>query len=116
MKKITIKRVYVEPVEDDGYRVLVDRLWPRGVSKAEAKLDEWNKEVAPSSELRKWFDHKQERFTEFSQHYQRELKNQQAELQRLKDITKEQQLCLVYGAKDEVCNHALVLKAVLEAL
>lgn len=116
MKHITIKRVYADPTKEDGYRVLVDRLWPRGVSKVEAKLDEWNKEVAPSSELRKWFDHKQERFIEFTQHYQVELQSHQAELQRLKNITKEQQLCLVYGAKDEECNHALVLKAVLDAL
>lgn len=116
MNKIITKRVYAEPVKEDGYRVLIDRLWPRGMSKAAAKLNEWNKEVAPSPELRKWFDHKQERFVGFAQRYQQELRSHQAELQRLKNITSEQQLCLVYGAKDEACNHALVLKTVLETL
>jgi len=116
MKPVIIKRAYKEPSHNDGYRVLVDRLWPRGVSKEKAKLDEWNKEVAPSSELRKWFDHKPERFKEFSKSYKDELKAQQQELQRLNNIRKESQLCLIYGAKDEACNHALVLKSVLEAL
>lgn len=113
---MVIKRAYTAPAAEDGYRVLVDRLWPRGVSKAKIKLDEWNKEVAPSTELRKWFDHKKERFEEFSSHYRDELKSQQHELQRLNHIRAKHQLCLVYGAKDESCNHALVLKSVLEAL
>lgn len=66
MKEIKLKRIYDDPSGDDGYRVLVDRLWPRGVSKEDAKLDEWDKELAPSTELRKWFGHKEERFKEFS--------------------------------------------------
>ena len=73
MGKIKIKRIYEQSSADDGYRVLVDRLWPRGVSKKDANLDEWNKEIAPSTELRKWFDHKEERFDEFACRYREEL-------------------------------------------
>lgn len=116
MNPVIIKRAYTKPVENDGYRVLVDRLWPRGVSKAKAKLDEWNKEVAPSTELRQWFNHEKERFDEFAACYKSKLKSQQQELLRLNSLREKSQLCLVYGAKDEACNHALVLKSVLEAL
>ncbi len=73
MEKFKIKRVYEEPSEDDGYRVLVDRLWPRGLSKKDAKLDDWIKEIAPTTELRKWFNHKKKRFDEFAQRYREEL-------------------------------------------
>ena len=74
MQTIRIKRIYEKSSPDDGYRVLVDRLWPRGISKEVAHLDEWDKEIAPSAELRKWFYHKAERFDEFSLKYQLELK------------------------------------------
>lgn len=114
MKAIKIKRVYEEASDTDGYRLLVDRIWPRGVSKEEAKLDEWNKEIAPSTELRKWFDHKEERFEEFASKYKNELKEHQKELKRIKKISEKQQLCLLYGAKDEKHNQAVVLKTVLE--
>lgn len=116
MNPVIIKRAYANPASGDGYRVLVDRLWPRGVSKEKAKLDEWNKDVAPSTELRKWFDHQETRFKEFSDRYKKELEAQQEELQRLYEVRKTSQLCLVYGAKDEACNHALVLKSVLDSL
>lgn len=69
MLPITIKRIYEHPSKTDGYRILVDRLWPRGISKEEAQLNEWNKKIAPSTELRKWFDHQEERFPEFSKKY-----------------------------------------------
>lgn len=99
--------------DNDGYRVLVDRLWPRGVSKIIAHLDEWNKEVAPSTELRKWFDHKEEHFKEFAKLYQEELMAKEGELNRLRAILKTEAITLLYGAKDSKINHAVILKNVL---
>ncbi|MCK9450480.1 MAG: DUF488 domain-containing protein [Bacteroidales bacterium] len=107
---IKLKRIYEKPSDDDGYRILVDRLWPRGVSKAEAKLDEWDKEIAPSTELRKWFDHKEERFAEFSKRYREELKDKGKELDQLREIAKKQTLTLLYAAKNPEMNQAVVLK------
>lgn len=111
---ISIKRIYEDSSSEDGYRMLVDRLWPRGMSKEKANLDEWNKSVAPSTDLRKWFDHRPERFEEFSQHYESELENHQDELNKLQDIAKKQNLTLLYAAKNPEINHAVVLKKVLE--
>ena len=116
MGKIKIKRIYDEPSDDDGYRILVDRLWPRGVSKDDAKLDEWDKEIAPSSELRKWFDHKEERFEEFSKRYREELKDKENELGKLREIAKKETLTLLYAAKNSEINQAVVLKEVLSNL
>ena len=113
MKTIKIKRIYEDPSDDDGYRVLVDRLWPRGVSKEDAKLNSWVKEIAPSSELRKWFDHKQERFEEFERRYQEELKGKENELNELRNIADNQTLSLMYSAKNTEINQAVVLKGVL---
>jgi uncharacterized protein YeaO (DUF488 family) len=113
MGKIKIKRIYDEPAEGDGYRVLVDRLWPRGVSKKDAKLDEWNKEIAPSPELRKWFDHKEERFQEFKRLYLEELTANPKELDKLKSLAKREVVTLLFGAKDPEINHAVVLKELL---
>lgn len=113
MGKIKIKRIYDEPSDDDGYRILVDRLWPRGVSKDDAKLDDWEKEIAPSSELRKWFDHKEERFEEFSKRYREELKDKENELGKLWEIAKKKTLTLLYAAKNPEINQAVVLKEVL---
>ena len=110
MKDIKLKRIYEKPSEDDGYRVLADRLWPRGVSKADAKLDEWDKEIAPSAELRKWFDHKEERFLEFTKRYREELKDKGKKLDQLREIAKKQTLTLLYAAKDPEMNQAIVLK------
>lgn len=84
--EIQIKRIYEPPSPLDGYRVLIDRIWPRGVKKNGAKLDEWNKDIAPSTELRKWFGHIPERFDEFSLRYQTELDSQKNDLLRLGDI------------------------------
>lgn len=114
MFKIKIKRIYEAPEDGDGYRVLVDRLWPRGISKEAARLDEWDKSVAPSAALRKWFGHKPELFAEFSQRYTEELKEQATELQRLKTILKQQDLCLLYAAKDPNLNQAVVLAAIIQ--
>lgn len=116
MKPIIIKRIYEEASESDGYRLLVDRIWPRGISKEKAKLDAWNKEIAPSTELRKWFDHQEERFDAFATKYKKELSENKSELHRIKEITKELQLCLLYGAKNEKYNQAVVLKEVLDNL
>lgn len=88
MEKIKIKRIYDERAEDDGYRVLVDRLWPRGVSKQDANLDEWKTEIAPSSELRKWFNHEKNRFDKFTELYRDELEGRAKELEELREIVK----------------------------
>lgn len=113
MKKITIKRIYEKPSENDGYRILVDRIWPRGVSRINAKLDEWNKTVAPSEALRKWFNHQEEKFEEFSLRYQKELLKAEKDLYRIIDIAKDKKVCLVYGAKNEKFNQAVVLQKAL---
>ncbi|HET8810799.1 MAG TPA: DUF488 domain-containing protein [Flavobacteriaceae bacterium] len=114
MSKIKTKRVYEDPAKNDGHRLLVDRVWPRGVSKEDAKLDDWNKEIAPSTELRKWFDHKEERFDEFKKRYKKELEKHKADMKEIAKISKEKTLTLLYGAKDEKMNQAMVLKEVLK--
>lgn len=106
---LTIKRIYDEPSKDDGYRVLVDRLWPRGVSKEDAALDQWLKEVAPSSELREWFGHKPERFAEFSKRYKEELHNNPAAKELREIVQGHKQVTLLYGAHDTQHNQAQVL-------
>lgn len=111
---LKIKRAYEDSSKDDGVRVLVDRVWPRGVSKEEARIDWWAKEVAPSTELRKWFGHAPERYPEFKRRYKAELKVNDA-LPRLKKLVKEGDVTLVYGAKDEEHNQATVLQEVLSA-
>lgn len=116
MKGFILKRIYEPPSPQDGYRILIDRLWPRGISKEEAALDEWDKTLAPSTELRKWFNHEPERFKNFEEKYKEELKNYQEELKRLKKLAAKQQVCLLYGAKDALHNQAVVLKQVLENL
>ena len=108
---IQIKRIYEATSKNDGFRVLVDRIWPRGVSKEEAKLDIWMKEIAPSSGLRKWFDHKEERFDEFSEKYKKELRQHSELILDLKQKGKENRLTLLYGAKDEKHNQTVVLKS-----
>lgn len=113
MKEFKIKRIYDEPSDDDGYRILVDRLWPRGVSKKAANLNEWNKEIAPSPELRKWFDHKKERFEEFAWRYRLELKEKEDLLNELRQAAKHETVSLLYAAKNPEINHAVVLKDVL---
>lgn len=116
MFQVKTKRIYDSPEADDGYRVLVDRLWPRGISKEAARLDEWDKSLAPSTELRKWFGHKPELFAEFKERYTEELKVQTAALQRMKAILKQQDLCLLYAAKDPEINQAVVLATIIQKI
>jgi len=113
MNTIDIKRIYDEPSSKDGYRILVDRLWPRGISKVNANLDEWNKEISPSTELRKWFDHKEELYDEFARLYREELLTKEEELNRLRTVAKKNYITLLYGAKDSKLNQAIVLRDVL---
>lgn len=113
MEPIAIKRIYEDSSKNDGYRILVDRLWPRGVSKEAANLDEWDKNIAPSSELRKWFDHKEERLQEFTLRYKEELMSQKDALNRILKIAQTQKVTLLYGAKDPEINQAVVLKNIL---
>ncbi|WP_099159333.1 DUF488 domain-containing protein [Virgibacillus ndiopensis] len=115
---IQLKRIYDSYDEDDGVRVLVDRIWPRGISKENAKLDYWMKEVGPTSDLRKWFGHDPGKYEEFKKKYKEELKSgdQQEELEKLKKITKEhnKSIILLYAAKNKEHNQAQVLKEILD--
>lgn len=111
---IQLKRAYVESSSADGTRVLVDRLWPRGVSKERAALDLWLKTIAPSTELRKWFNHDPARWAEFSERYVKELKDNPEDVAHLLELAKAGRLTLIYGAKSEAQNEAVVLKNYLE--
>ena len=111
---IRLKRAYDEIGADDGIRILVDRIWPRGVSKEDLQLDKWMKEIAPSDKLRKWFDHDPEKFGEFRRRYQQELDSNGERVRQLAEIARNQDLTLVYGAKDREHNQAVVLKEYLE--
>jgi len=110
---VRLKRAYDPAEPRDGYRVLVDRLWPRGVSKERARLDEWARELAPSAELRTWFGHDPERFAEFERRYRAELTAHEEKLDELRRRAREGALTLVYGARDEVHNDAVVLAELL---
>jgi uncharacterized protein YeaO (DUF488 family) len=106
---VRIKRVYDPAEPGDGYRVLVDHVWPRGVSRERAKLDEWARELAPSDELRRWFDHIPERFGEFRTRYRGELGANEAKLHELRARAREGRLTVLYAARDEQHNNAVVL-------
>lgn len=110
---VYIKRVYDNKRPDGTYRVLVDRIWPRAVKKDDLFLNEWNKEITPSPELRKWFNHNEERFNEFAIRYRLELSKKEDELQRLRTIAATQPLTLLFGAKSLEINHAVILKNAL---
>jgi len=114
MKDIILKRVYDAKEKDETYRVLIDRLWPRGMKKEDLHFDEWDQEITPSQELRLWFAHKEERYEEFSKRYLEELKTKTEEVTRLRNIAKDKPLTLLYAAKDPVINHAVILKSFLE--
>jgi len=116
MTELVIKRVYEEVLPTDGYRILVDRLWPRGISKETAKIDEWNKEVAPSTELRKWFNHDPEKWHEFSKKYIAELQANNIAETFWEAHKKQEKIALVYAAKDEKHCHPLVLLKYLESV
>ena len=112
---INMKRAYLPPEEDDGFRILVDRLWPRGLSKENAKLDLWMKNIAPSNELRKWFAHDPERWKEFKNRYLNELKDKKELINQLKTMEESKKvLTLIYSAKDEKHNNAVVLMEILK--
>jgi uncharacterized protein YeaO (DUF488 family) len=111
--EVRLKRAYEPPAASDGYRVLVDRLWPRGVRREEARLDEWARELAPSAELRRWFGHDPERFEEFRRRYADELAGQEEKLRELRRRAREGALTLVYSARDVEHNDAVVLAEIL---
>jgi uncharacterized protein YeaO (DUF488 family) len=110
---VRLKRAYEPATPADGYRVLIDRLWPRGVSRERAKLDRWEKDLAPSSELRHWFGHDPSRFEEFRRRYIEELSGQRARLTALRRLARDGTLTLVYSAHDTDHNDAVVLADVL---
>lgn len=111
---ISLKRVYDPPLKEDGYRILVDRLWPRGLTKEKARVDLWLKEIAPSDSLRKWFNHEVEKWPEFQKRYQDELKDHSDLTNQIKDLEKKEgKVTLVFGAKDTEHNQAVVLKDLL---
>jgi len=111
---IRLKRAYEAPAPADGYRVLIDRLWPRGVSRDRARLDEWDKELAPSAGLRRWFGHEPGRFAEFRRRYVDELREQRPALTGLRRRARDGALTLVYSARDTEHNDAVVLAEVLK--
>ena len=113
--KFEIKRVYQEPARADGTRILVDRLWPRGLSKEKAQVDLWLKDIAPSTDLRKWFSHDPSKWTEFQARYRRELKSKADLVALLKEKAAKGPITLLYGAKDEVHNEAVVLQSLLQS-
>ena len=110
---IKLKRAYERPAADDGVRILIDRLWPRGVSKAAAAIDQWAKDIAPSTALRKWFGHDPARWQEFRRRYAKELRQHPEELARLRALAKQGPVTLVFSARDEHHNDAVVLKGLL---
>src|SRR5689334_16992601 len=109
MVDVRMKRIYDESDRSDGYRVLIDHVWPRGVSRERAHLDEWARELAPSDELRKWFDHVPERFGEFRARYRTELARQSERVEELRRRAKRGTLTIVYAARDTEHNNAVVL-------
>ena len=112
---LVVKRIYESPAPDDGQRVLVDRVWPRGVRKEHAALSLWLKEIAPSEDLRKWFGHEPERWAEFQRRYRAELDGNGEAVAQLRGLLGKGKVTLLYGAHDEVHNNAVVLAGYLSA-
>ena len=112
--KIKLKRVYEKPARGDGTRILVDRLWPRGLTKEKAALDLWLKEIAPSTELRKWFGHDPKKWKDFRRRYRTELKKHPDDLEQIREKSRKGTVTLLYGARDQEHNEAIVLKELLE--
>ncbi|CAJ1230235.1 DUF488 domain-containing protein [Lactiplantibacillus xiangfangensis] len=115
---LKLERIYTKPVDLEGYRLLVDRLWPRGISKVNAHLDDWVKEIGPSTELRKWFNHDVAKYPEFVQKYRAELDENPITADFIKQVAtqlKQSNVILLYGAKDEEHNQAVVLRDYLLA-
>jgi uncharacterized protein YeaO (DUF488 family) len=113
--KFEIKRVYEQPSRADGVRILVDRLWPRGLTKERARVDIWLKDIAPSTELRKWFSHDPDKWAEFQTRYRQELKSKGEQLAVLREKAAKGPVTLLYGAKDEAHNEAVVLLKLLQS-
>ena len=112
--ELRLKRVYEPPAQDDGIRILVDRLWPRGLKKEDAAIDLWLKEIAPSAELRQWFKHDPEKWPEFRRRYVAELGNRKDEVETLLQQAAKNRVTLLFAAKDETHNQAVVLKEFIE--
>jgi uncharacterized protein YeaO (DUF488 family) len=112
---LRLKRVYEPPLPTDGERILIDRLWPRGLSKARAAIDEWMKDIAPSAELRRWFGHDPDKWREFQRRYKHELRANAELVDALARKAARRRVTLVYGAHDEEHNDAVVLAAVVRA-
>lgn len=110
---LKIKRVYEKPDKADGIRILIDRIWPRGMTKEKAAIDLWLKEIAPTTELRKWFGHDPEKWKEFKKRYKKELKDNTDAVDQVKQQLKKGNITLVYSAKDEAHNQAVVLQEYL---
>jgi uncharacterized protein YeaO (DUF488 family) len=110
---VRLKRAYEPAADSDGYRVLIDRIWPRGVSREDAHLDEWARELAPSTELRRWFGHDPARFEEFRRRYTEELGSQEGKLRELRRRARDGTLTLVYAARDTEHNDAVVIARIL---
>ena len=116
--QLKLERIYTKPVDTDGYRLLVDRLWPRGISKVNAQLDDWVKEIGPSTELRKWFNHDPEKYPEFVKKYQAELDANPITPDFIRQVAEQlakQPVILLFGAKDDTHNQAVVLQEYLLA-
>ena len=114
MKKLQLKRVYEKSNKGDGYRILVDRLWPRGLKKSEAKIDLWLKEIAPSNELRKWFNHDADKWKRFCTRYNKELKSKDEELNIITQHLKKSDVTLLFGASDKGHNQAVALSQYIQ--
>ncbi|CAL1516858.1 DUF488 domain-containing protein [Chitinophaga sp. MM2321] len=111
---IQIKRIYEDYAANDGYRILVDRLWPRGVKKEDAHIDEWIKDIAPSDALRKWFNHEPEKYPAFKTKYKAELRDREELLAAIRERGQHHRVTLLYGAKDQEHNQAQVLLEILK--
>jgi uncharacterized protein YeaO (DUF488 family) len=112
-RNIKLKRAYEQPLPDDGTRILIDRLWPRGLRKESAAVSHWFKEIAPSTELRKWFGHDPARWDEFRQRYMTELQHHAEKLDQIRELARHGPVTLVYAARDQLHNDAIVLRDVL---
>ena len=113
---IKLKRIYEDKRPEDGMRILVDRIWPRGVSKDKAGIDRWEKDLAPSGELRKWFAHDPGKWNEFKKRYAQELRKKHELLEELKSLAEKDQITLIYAAKDQEHNNAVALKEYLDTI
>lgn len=113
---IRLKRVYDKPAKADGWRVLIDRIWPRGLKKEQARVDGWIKEIAPSTKLRRWFGHDPAKWKEFKKRYSAELDDQRGRIEQLAQQAKKRKITLLFGARDTEHNNAVVLKEHLQKL